>query len=74
MFMISLTSIKVPCGYLDLIKFHGKALYSPIELHRFKVAPAYISPTQKTQLQHNREERGLDSVKLHGGVKLLAVP
>jgi hypothetical protein len=60
--------------YLDLIKFHGKALYSPIELHRVKRAPANVSPTQQTQLQHNREERGLDPVKLHGGVKRLAVP
>lgn len=74
MFTISLTSIKVPCGYLDLIKFHGKALYSPIELHRVKGAPAYLSPTQKAQLQHNYEESGLDPVKLHGGVRRLAVP
>jgi len=74
MFTISLTSIKVPCGYLDLIKFHGKALYSPIELHRIKGPPANLPPTQKTQLQLNREERGLDPVKLHGGVKRLTVP
>jgi hypothetical protein len=74
MLTISLTSIKVPCGYLDLIKFLGKALYSPIEDHRVKGAPAYLSPTQKTALQHNREERGFDPVKLPGEVKSLAVP
>ncbi len=73
-FTISLSSIKVPWGRPDPIKFHGKALYSPIALHMVKGAPAYLSPTQKAQLQHNHEERGLGPVKLHGGLKRLAVP